>query len=57
MKWFRLFLVAAVLSLFVACESPTVPRFPPKEEEGNTDDPDPPPTQGMLSVDGEIFLV
>lgn len=56
MKWLRLILAAAVLSLFVACESPTVPRFPQPDDNDGDDDPDPPPTQGML-LDGVVYWV
>ena len=50
MKWHRLVLVlAAVAVAFVyACESPTVPRMPPKDDNTDTEDPDPSKTHGFL---------
>jgi hypothetical protein len=54
MKWSKQLFAVAVIVFLGACESPTIPRFPDAEEEG--EDPDPPPTQGsVLSVEGIFF--
>ncbi len=59
MKWHRLVLVlAAVAVAFVyACESPTVPRMPPKDDNTDTEDPDPSKTHGFLLEEMGIYWV
>ncbi len=44
MKSYRLFLLAALVSLAAACSSPTGPKNPQEKKPP----PDPDPTQGLL---------
>ena len=57
MKWYRMFLAVTVIGFLSACESPTVPRYPDPEDNTDTEDPDPPPTQGSLLSDQPVYWV
>ena len=55
MKWPRRFLALALLGLVVSCTNPTAPRFPDPDDE--TQEEDPPPTQGQLIAQLPTFWV
>lgn len=55
MKWYRVFLLLAVLGVAASCANPVSP-FPQEDEEPGKDDEDP-PTQGFLLNEIDIFFV
>ena len=53
MKLRRLIFLLAFLGLVVSCSNPTAPRFPEQDED--TGEGDPPPTQGLVLEAQETF--
>ena len=54
-KSHRLIFALALLGLVVSCTNPTAPRYPQDQEDTGEDEP--PPTQGLLLMETNVYFV